>query len=47
MPLSVTSIGNFEQLSPEAQEAGAETVSQSTPKIEKAGGQLILLNQEG
>ncbi|EKD31679.1 MAG: hypothetical protein ACD_77C00277G0004 [uncultured bacterium] len=37
MPLSVTSIGNFEQLSPEAREAGAETVSQSTPKIEKAG----------
>ncbi|KKS31239.1 MAG: hypothetical protein UV00_C0019G0008 [candidate division WWE3 bacterium GW2011_GWF1_42_14] len=35
MPLSITSIGNFEQLSPEIQEAGTEVAPQAPPQPEK------------
>lgn len=35
MPQSITSLGNFEQSSPEIQEVGAETTPQGTPTIEK------------
>ena len=35
MPQSITSLGNFEQSSPEIQEAGAETIPQGTPLKEK------------
>ena len=36
MPSSITSLGNFEQTSPEVQEAGIETVPQDTPAKDKA-----------
>lgn len=35
MPQSITSLGNFEQSSPEIQEAGAEAITQGTPLEEK------------
>ncbi|EKD32288.1 MAG: hypothetical protein ACD_77C00136G0002 [uncultured bacterium] len=37
MPSSITSLGNFEQTSPEIREPGTETVPQITPDMEKAG----------
>ncbi|AHB40602.1 MAG: hypothetical protein ACD_25C00049G0001 [uncultured bacterium] len=44
MPRSITSLGNFEETSPEVQEPGIEIIPQVTPEVEKGGEMPSVVN---